>query len=285
MNSKHLLAVLIAILIVSCNIKPDSQAGLYFKKKKYFHTNLITKGEAPQEYENLESTDDAIKVMYPSNGINLQGMIVKKNIDSTKRKPVVVFLHGGFALGEQDWLDCNTFTEQGFIVFTPSYRAENGNGGYFELMYGEIDDAAAAVKWIAKQPFVDSTKIYVFGHSIGGGLSAMLSLEQNLPIAKSGSCGGIYDEAFFQSFGNEAPFDLRNPKEIEMRLFTEHLNSMQIEHYAFIGKGDTYFYRRHKLLDMLSENTKLKLFYTEGSHMGSLEPSIKMFIDLIHQDK
>ena len=276
-----LIAAFLISALNSCHTKSQNNTGQYLEEKKNFQTKLIKKEKAPQEYEDLETTNEAIKIEYPSNNLKLQGLILKKNIDSTKKKPVLVFLHGGFALGEQDLLDCDVFTKQGYIVFAPSYRAENGNGGFFELFLGEVDDAKAAIQWIAKQPYADSSKIYVFGHSIGGGISSLLSLEKDVPIAKSGSSGGLYDKDFY-GWDDIIPYDRQNPGEGKMRVLMENLNSMQINHYAFVGMGDEALYMRKAELDAKANNTKLKIFYIKGDHFSSLEPAMEKFIDVIN---
>jgi hypothetical protein len=281
---RHFIFYILISLLFSCETKSQKSYNTYLSIKKQFHSNFIKKEKAPQEYEDLINTTDVLKVEYTSNGFKLQALILKKNIDSTKRKPILVFLHGGFALGEQDLLDCEVFTKQGYIVFAPSYRGENGNDGNFELFLGEVDDAKESIRWIAKQPFADSTKIYVFGHSIGGGISSLLSLEQNVPIAKSGSSGGLYSQDFY-GWEDIIPYDSKNLLEGKMRVLIENINSMQINHFAFIGTKDQAFYNHKDEFDAKSKNTKLKVLYIEGDHFTSLEPSMKKFIEIINEEK
>lgn len=282
----HRLFVLytLTILVYSCKSKLQENNDTYLTEKSQFHSKLVRKEKAPQGYEDLTNTTDVIKVEYPSNGNNLLGLILKKNIDSTKRKPILVFLHGGFALGEQDLLDCEVFTKQGYIVFAPSYRGENGNSGNFELFLGEVEDAKQSIKWIAKQPFADSTKIYVFGHSVGGGISSLLSLEKDVPISKSGSSGGLYSQDFY-GWEDIIPYDRNNLLEGKMRVLVENISSMQIDHYAFIGTKDEASYSHKDEFDEKSKFSKLKINYVEGDHFTSLEPSMKKFIEIINKEK
>ena len=275
--------ILLSFLIVftwACKTK-EAYSSDYLIAKQNFHSMLIKNEKAPQDYQELLSNEDFLKVTYPSYGNELQGLLVRKNIDSSKRKPVLVYLHGGFALGDGDLYDCEVFTEQGYIVFAPTYRGENGNAGNFELFLGEVSDAKEAVKWIAKQPFADSNKIYVFGHSIGGGVSSMLSLEKDVPIAKSGSSGGLYDKEFY-GWDDIVPFDKKNSKEAMIPVLIDNLQSMQMNHYAYIGNEDEGFTYNKAYLDEKAKNTKLKIFYTEGDHFTSLEPAMKNFIQLIN---
>jgi hypothetical protein len=283
MKVKQRIMILFCFSIaLSFQCMSQNKDGQYLTEKKDFKTKLVKKSRAPQEPPNLVTTKNVLKIEYTSNNRKLKGLVMKKNIDLKKRKPILVFLHGGFALGEQDLLDCEVFTKQGYIVFAPSYRGENGNGGFFELFFGEVEDAKASIKWIAKQPYADSTKIYVFGHSIGGGISSLLSLEKDVPIAKSGGSGGLYEQDFY-GWEDIIPYDTKNPAEGKMRVLVENINSMQINHYAFVGTKDEALYNRKSEFDTKSKNSKLKIFYIEGDHFTSLEPSMKKFIELINE--
>jgi len=276
-------AILPAIVFMSCNRKENKDLD-YLIQKENFKSAFTKRDKAPQTYDSLETNQFVIKVEYPSSGLMLKGLLSRKNIDSGNRKPVMVYLHGGFALGEQDVADCEYFTKKGYIVFAPSYRGENGNDGFFELFLGEIDDAKAAIKWISKQPFTDSTKIYVFGHSIGGGVSSMLSLEKDVPIAFCGSSGGIYDKEFY-GWDEIIPFNKSIPMEGKMRVLIENVQSMQLNHYAFIGKEEMPVEKERKKLEDKAVNSKLKILFIQGDHFSSLEGAMKNFVDIINASK
>ena len=178
MKKLLILIILAGLCYYIYNIaKPDVPQD-YNKLKASFHTQLIKQTKAPQDYLPLYDAPGVKKILYPSGKYQLQALLSTVNIDTTKRKAAVVFLHAGFALGASDITDCQSFINEDYIVMAPSYRAENGNDGKFELFMGEVDDAKAAVKWLSKQSYVDSTRIYVIGHSIGGGIASMLSLQK-----------------------------------------------------------------------------------------------------------
>jgi hypothetical protein len=254
---------------------------VYLQAKAKFKTDLIKQGSAPQPSDELVDGKSHKVITYPSNGLNLKAILATEHIDTSKRKPVLVYLHGGFALGEGDLADCESFRKEGYIVLAPSYRGENGNDGIFELMYGEVDDAKAAVQWISKQKYVDTNQIYVFGHSIGGGISAMLALQKEVPMRLSGSCGGLYDR--FVGWEDTVPFNLQNPIETIMRTPLRHVKSMLYEHYAFLGTEDGNSSAVKK--PELYKGTKLHINYVPGDHFESLRPAIEKFLEIINQQK
>jgi acetyl esterase/lipase len=105
------------------------------------------------------------------------------------------------------------------------------------MFFSEADDARAAVRWLADQPFVDAEHIYTFGHSAGGILSALLSLYDDVPIRHGGSAGGLYDTRLFHAM-EAVPFDADDPQECAMRVLVGNVRWMRRRHYAYCGADD-----------------------------------------------
>ena len=95
------------------------------------------------------------------------------------KMPVVVWCHRGFE-GLPAELGGEAFhapwREEGVALFVPSWRGEHDNPGEFELCYGEVDDALAAIDAVAKLPWVDPERIVIGGAGIGGTI-ALLAAE------------------------------------------------------------------------------------------------------------
>ena len=174
-------------------------------------TNLTRKIAAPQSGDtSLAAPQGAKLVNYASGDLQLKAWVSEDPNDQQKH-PAVVFLHGGFALGEQDWQVLQPFRDAGFVVMTPSLRGENGNPGNFEFFYGEVDDAIAAGNYLAQLPYVDSDKIFVTGHSIGGRIVAMVGVSES-----------VYRAAVAYS-----PSELNTAKWVEEIMRTEQSDSVQ----------------------------------------------------------
>ncbi len=294
MMKNIILNIGLVLLITSCgyvknNVNNTNQVNYqvnqnYLKARNQFQTKLITKIKAPQEYSKLIPTDTIKVVHYPSGNLQLKGLLETSNIKQGKKSPVLVYLHGGFSLGMSDMYDTQPFIDNGFVVFTPTYRGENGNDGNYELFMGEVDDAKSAVEWIAKQPFTDTDNIYVFGHSVGGGLSLQLSFFPNLPIKQSGSSSGLYKADIIEDW--EIPFDLKNKDELKFRLPLLNLDKMARKHVMYIGSEDYYFL---EFLDIQKRYPKNKLLLemkeVKGNHGTSLPVAMKAFLKEFYTPK
>lgn len=115
----------------------------------------------------------------------LHGMLHKpSNFDPSRKYPVLVSVYGGPATNgaRETYASPNALTEYGFLVLTLDARSAAGRGKHFldaiyeKLGTVEIDDFAAGVREIAKRPYVDGSRVGVFGTSYGGYASAMALL-------------------------------------------------------------------------------------------------------------
>jgi acetyl esterase/lipase len=199
-------------------------------------TTLNWSEPSPEQAGSTRAPEGVEAVFFPADPGQLRGWIMRPK--GTEPAPVMVYLHAGFAwhngLAEASrWL-----TEAGWIVFMPTVRGENGNPGVYQLLCGEVDDAAAAVKWIAQQDGVDPQRVAVFGHGAGGALSAMLSLYPDLPAAHTASAGGLYFEELLKGWGAMAPYPADDPVEMRRRLFVSHLGELHRPHHAWLGETD-----------------------------------------------
>lgn len=292
---KNTIFFLFAItLLLACGNDPKNtdKRSDYEKRWATFQTKLTKQIKAPQLGSKLKDEGSIKAINYTSNGLELQALLETKNIVANVRKPVLIYLHGGFGLGMSDVADCKVFTNNDFIVFAPSYRGENQNGGNYELLFGEIADAKEAIRWIAKQPFTDTTKIYTFGHSIGGAVSLNLSLHSDIPIRLGGSSAGLYPviaDDFEPPFENTSIEDIEkfsniNP-ETELRLAIYHFKELAHKHYMYIGKDDHYDVVKQVINFRYSAlQDKFVLKAIEGNHFSSLQPAFEQYLEVVKED-
>ena len=115
--------------------------------------------------ENVEVTDTGagpIRIHRPASS-------------GTEPLPVVLWLHGGgflFGSPKQDDALCRQIADElGAIVAAPTYRLSPKHA-----FPTALDDAYAALTWVAKLDGVDADRIVIAGASAGGGLAAQVAL-------------------------------------------------------------------------------------------------------------
>ncbi|MFN5706022.1 MAG: prolyl oligopeptidase family serine peptidase, partial [bacterium] len=122
-----------------------------------------------------------------SEGVQLNAWMMKPtNFDPNKKYPVYMFLYGG--PGSQQVLDSwgganqmwyQMLTQKGYIVVCVDNRGTGARGAEFKKMtymnlgkYETIDQIESA-KWLARQPYIDGSRIGIQGWSYGGYMSSL----------------------------------------------------------------------------------------------------------------
>lgn len=115
----------------------------------------------------------------------LHGLLHKpSNFDPTRKYPLLVSVYAGPATNgaRETFVTPHPLTEFGFLVATMDSRSAAGRGKrfldaiYLKLSTVEVDDQAAGVKALAERPYVDPTRVGIFGTSYGGTVSLMAIL-------------------------------------------------------------------------------------------------------------
>ena len=128
-----------------------------------------------------------------SEGISLNYYIIKPaTFDSTRRYPLFFYVYGGPGnqqvtnrYGGSDYYWHRMLAQKGYIVVCIDGRGTGGRGAEFkkvtykELGKYECIDVIEAAKYFGKQPWIDESRIGIFGWSFGGYLSSLAILKGN----------------------------------------------------------------------------------------------------------
>lgn len=283
MKQKNILLIIILFSISACG---SSTRYKNFQEFKYENqTQLTYVGSSPQKWEKEVPPEYVTEIIYKSNGLPLKAWYAKPTlVNKNELIPAVVYVHGGFAFGSGDFFDALPFFENGFALLTPTVRGENGNPGNFELMFGEVDDVIAIVQWLGEQPGIDKNRIFVFGHSSGGGISALTALYDEPLINVTGSSGSLYTERVFYGWKNFSPFDYKNKTERTLRVLLGNTKYMKKSHIAYIGEQDSLAQNISRANnEILLTKAPLEIIMIQGDHYSSLEVAITNFIELIKE--
>jgi dipeptidyl aminopeptidase/acylaminoacyl peptidase len=106
---------------------------------------------------------------------------VPKNLDKTKKQPLIVFAHQGIHSDfghDYEYDPVRNLVQQGYSVIGPDYRGSTGYGGgfYNQIDYGglEVEDVFQARQWMLENyDFLDEKRVGIVGWSHGGMITLM----------------------------------------------------------------------------------------------------------------
>ena len=121
------------------------------------------------------------------------------NFTPARKYPVLLSVYGGpnFPATSEQFTMPSPAAEYGFIVVSLDSRAAGGVGKrvtdaiYEKLGQVEMDDMAEGLKALSKRPYVDGTRIGVFGTSYGGYSSAMMLLRHPELVAAASASSAV----------------------------------------------------------------------------------------------
>jgi dipeptidyl aminopeptidase/acylaminoacyl peptidase len=266
--------------VVATNL--ELQEGDYAEARAQFKTNLIRKGQAPQPFQELELPDGVTQVEFPSGELRLKAWInAPKKVDQGKKRPAVLFLHGGFAFDPEDWEMVEPYLDAGFIVMAPMLRGENGQPGSFTLYYDEVDDVLAAAEYLAKQPYVDAEKIYLAGHSAGGTLTMLATMTSKRFRAAASFSGSPNQTTHALTVPGPAVFDTNDSREIQMRSPLAYATSFKCPIRLYYGDQEPLLPEQNEETARRAQTRGLDVQAVQvaGDHMSAADPAIRQSIE------
>jgi dipeptidyl-peptidase-4 len=174
-------------------------------------------------------------VLKTAKGIELNAWILKpKNFDSTKKYPVFMYQYSGPGSQQvnNDWNNADDYwfmmlSQQGYIVACVDGRGTGFKGSEFkkvtqkQLGKYEVEDQIDAAIVLGNYPFVDKTRIGIFGWSFGGFMASNCLFKGNevfkmaiavAPVTNWRFYDSIYTERYMQTpQENASGYDENSP--------------------------------------------------------------------------
>lgn len=200
-----------------------------------------------------------------------------------KKHPAIIWLFGGFSnsIGETAWIPGPTTNDQSAAGFRPpgvlmmyaSLRGGNDNPGHIETFYGEVDDVLAAAKYLASLDYVDPTRIYLSGHSTGGTLALLVAAVAGDRFRAVFSLGPVENVIGYGA--DVLPFDLKNPKEGELREPQRWLADIRCPTFVFEGTKAPSNLASLRALEKRSRNPRLHFVAVSAeTHFSLIAPLV-----------
>jgi dipeptidyl aminopeptidase/acylaminoacyl peptidase len=128
---------------------------------------------------------------YLSDGLRVRGELYLPAGD--KKLPLVIFNHDGISgISKEHRLSSVRLARAGFVVFSPSYRGEDGSEGMVEIAKGEVRDVLNVVPLLKAHPRVNGQKMALVGASHGA-LISVLAASRNREFKAVVSAYGVMD--------------------------------------------------------------------------------------------
>ncbi len=226
--------------------------------------NEAKTGKEIQVIENNQALADKLKaynlpskeyfVLKTAKGNELNAWILKpKEFDPSKKYPVFMFQYSGPGSQQvnNQWNNSNDYwflslTQQGYIVACVDGRGTGYKGADFkkvtqkELGKYEVEDQIDAAKVIGSYPYVDASRIGIFGWSYGGFMASNCIFQGNdvfkmaiavAPVTNWRFYDSVYTERYMQTpQENASGYDQNSP--------INHVSKLKGKFLLIHGSGD-----------------------------------------------
>ncbi len=210
------------------------------------------------------------------------------------RHPAIVMVYGGpeAQLVYDQWaprLLWQHLADRGFVVFQVDNRGSGGRGRAFaqkvhkRLGVFELEDQIAGAHWLAEQPYVDASRIGIYGHSYGGFMAALAMLDGK-GVFQAGVAGSpvtdwrLYDTGYTERYmetpetnaaGYEASDLSKKAPGLTGKLLLTHAMMDENVHYAHTAK----------LIDALvAADKRFELLVLPGERHGVRAPAVRAYM-------
>lgn len=230
--------------------------------------------------------------------VNLNGWMIKPaNFNPQGKYPVLMFVYGGPGSqqvtdnwkGQQYWW-FQLLAQKGFVIACVDNRGTGGRGAefkkvtYLNLGKYETEDQLEAATYLGNLPFIDATRIGIFGWSYGGFMSSLCLLKGNelfstavavAPVTHWKWYDNIYTERYMRTLSeNPSGYEALAPVNFAQQLKGKYLlihgmadDNVHFQHTAEMANAlinadkqfDTYFYP-NKNHGITGGNSRLHLY-------------------------
>jgi len=243
----------------------------------------------PVEFVNVPADD----------GTKLYALTVKPpNFDASHKYPVLIDVYGGPQVqyvkdewGGSNFLWLESMAQKGYIIFSLDNRGSYNRGHAFETpiyhQFGkvELEDQLAGVKYLKSLPYVDGTRIGIWGWSYGGYMT--LEALFNAPdVFKAGvsvapvSDWRLYDTIYTERYMGRP---MENPAGYQESSAANQARNLRGKLMLAHGTGDdnVHFANTSEVINELIQNgkypTDLAIFPGRGHPIGDQPARIQLF--------
>lgn len=178
-------------------------------------------------WKNMPVTEHSFFTFTTPDNVELNGYMLKPaNFDASKKYPVLMYVYGAGPQtvanrwGGRNYLWYQLLAERGYIIVSIDPRGTDARGKAFrqttnrELGYKNTQDIIEAAKYLGSLPYVDASRIGIWGWS-GGGYHTLMAMTMGADYFKAGIAGAaVSDFRFYDTIWTERYMDTpqQNPE-------------------------------------------------------------------------
>ncbi|MFT3765866.1 MAG: alpha/beta fold hydrolase [Minicystis sp.] len=236
---------------------------------------------------------ELVEVKSPG-GPTLYGALLKpRHMEPGKRYPVVVMVYGG--PGVQTVLDMwmprllwQHLADRGFVVFQLDNRGSAGRGPgfqadiYKQLGKAELADQLAGVDALSAMPFVDPSRIAIYGHSYGGFMAAlaMLSAPDRFKVGIAGAPvtdWRLYDTGYTERYMSTPEHNKAGYEASDLAKMAPNLKGKLLILHALMDENVHFTHTAHLTDALVAAGKRCDQFVFPGERHGYRNPAARRY--------
>ncbi len=230
-------------------------------------------------------------------GETLHGYMLKPaNFDPAKKYPVLMFQYSGpgsqmvlNAWGGSNYYWHQMLVQKGYIISVVDGRGTGGRGEKFKkqtyknLGRMEVEDQIASAKYLANLPYVDATRIGIWGWSFGGYMSSLALMEGADVFAMGIAVAPVTSWRYYDTIYTERflATPQQNPTGYDNNSPTTHAAKLTGKFLLIHGTGDDNVHFQNSVAlqnKLIAEGKQFESFYypdrAHGIYRGHARPHL-----------
>jgi dipeptidyl-peptidase-4 len=210
-----------------------------------------------------------------------------------EKHPVIVMVYGGPGVQTvfdqwQPSLTWQHLADRGFVVFQLDNRGSSGRGPAFEhaisrqLGVLELEDQLTGVEYLKTLPYVDASRIGIYGHSYGGFMTA-LAMFKAPDVFKVGVSGSpvtewhLYDTGYTERYMSTPKENPAGYEAANLTKLAKGLKGKLLLVHALMDEN-VHFQNSADLIDaLMAENKAFDLMVYPGERHGYRSPPARRY--------
>ena len=281
-NMKTPLLCMLLVTAAAAEIHQNSGSATPLPHQKYIH--VVSEADSPVQQTYIKSKD----------GLYIAAAIRKPKGDG--RYPAIIMFHGapggrgmeqlvGWSRGDHGGPVWERFLQEGYVVVVADYRGGNMNLTSAPSSVGmitSIDDGLSVVDYVKALPYVDPSRLNLYGVSLGGNLVMNLVSRVQVNSAIVGAPAAIWFLGISMPTGAPAGEDRFKDVKPDPEISRKNIETIRTPILILVGTADSLLPVTTMLHDALVAGGKAIRMevYEHGYHDFCLGPQGQKRTDL-----